>query len=97
MIAGLTKCETQRVDFSSNAVPGAFVPRCKQNGNFEAEQCHGSVCYCVNRNGIRIPHSAVSIGKGMPQCRDLGKLDSVITDPDELLLAKFLLISTYLH
>ena len=68
----LTNCESQRVDYGANPLPGAFTPRCKPNGNFEAEQCHGSVCYCVNTNGIRIPGTEVNIGQGRPNCKDPG-------------------------
>lgn len=69
----LTTCESQRVDYATNPLPGAFIPRCKANGNFEAEQCHGSVCYCVNRNGIPIPGTEVNIGQGRPNCKDPGE------------------------
>ena len=69
----LTTCESQRVDYAANPLPGAFIPRCKANGNFEAEQCHGSVCYCVNRNGIRIPGTEANIGQGRPNCKDPGE------------------------
>lgn len=65
-----TKCERQRADNSANAAPGAFIPRCKANGNFEPAQCLGSVCYCVNINGISIPGTKVNIGQGRPKCED---------------------------
>ena len=68
----LTKCERQRAEYSANPAPGAFTPRCKANGNYEAEQCLGSVCYCVNINGIRIPGTGVNIGQGRPKCKDPG-------------------------
>lgn len=72
-LAGLTKCESQRVDFATNPLPGAFTPRCKPNGNFEAQQCHGSVCYCVNNHGTPIPGTDVKIGQGRPDCKDPGR------------------------
>ena len=25
---------------------GSFIPRCKQNGDYEVMQCHGSIGYC---------------------------------------------------
>ena len=30
----------------SNALPGAFVPKCKADGSFEEKQCHSSTGYC---------------------------------------------------
>ncbi|XP_022806051.1 uncharacterized protein LOC111343164 [Stylophora pistillata] len=66
----LTKCQHQRAEFASNPGRLGFIPRCKPNGNYEAEQCRGSVCYCVNINGIRIPGTDASIGQGRPKCKD---------------------------
>ncbi len=77
--SAFTKCQSQRADNSANPAPGAFIPRCKANGNFEAQQCHGSVCYCVNVNGIRIPGTEVNIGQGMPHCKDLGWCNMAFT------------------
>ena len=68
----LTKCESQLADYAANPLPGAFTPRCTSDGNFEAQQCHGSVCYCVNKNGIPIHGTEVKIGRGRPDCKDPG-------------------------
>lgn len=77
--SAFTKCERQRADNSANAAPGAFIPRCKANGNFEPAQCLGSVCYCVNINGIRILGTKVNIGQGRPKCQDPGWCNMAFT------------------
>merc|ERR1712168_1109663 len=35
---------------------GAFTPKCKDDGSYETQQCHGSsgYCWCVNKSGTEI-------------------------------------------
>ncbi|XP_065054572.1 uncharacterized protein LOC135683288 isoform X1 [Rhopilema esculentum] len=57
-----TPCQQKRQDVFNMAVvlvgrsvvaPGAYLPKCKANGDFEEVQCHGSerFCWCVDKNG----------------------------------------------
>ncbi|KAL8579825.1 hypothetical protein ACOMHN_048102 [Nucella lapillus] len=40
----------------SNGMPllGQFIPTCETDGSYFARQCHGSVCYCVDPQGVQI-------------------------------------------
>ena len=48
--------------------PGTFVPKCKDNGDFEETQCHGSTgyCWCVDNDGKKLPGTSHRFKK--PQC-----------------------------
>ena len=50
---------------------GAFVPKCKENGEFEEKQCWGSTgyCWCVDEDGNEIPGTKI---RGSPECSKKG-------------------------
>ena len=37
---------------SISQVSGVHVPQCQPSGVYAPRQCHGHVCWCVNRDGI---------------------------------------------
>ncbi len=49
--------------------PGAFVPTCKENGEFEETQCHGSTgyCWCVDKLGTKMEDTSRRFEK--PECK----------------------------
>lgn len=71
VFTGPTKCTRKRTLGFQN--PRAFVPSCNKDGSFKEKQCHGSYCFCVNRDGKEIPGSRVEVGTGEPNCRPFGK------------------------
>lgn len=70
-----TVCQFQYRQQNGNAVPGAFVPRCRSDGSYDDVQCRGSVCYCVDRRGHELRGTRVNIGEGTPQCATPGKYE----------------------
>ncbi|PVD37348.1 hypothetical protein C0Q70_04347 [Pomacea canaliculata] len=42
---------------------GQFLPTCAQDGTYAARQCQGSVCFCVDQTGVRIPDYSSAIGQ----------------------------------
>ncbi|XP_033117380.1 equistatin-like [Anneissia japonica] len=47
------KCECARERYEVTMGPqrlGQFVPQCDESGDYKSIQCHGSVCYCVDRS-----------------------------------------------
>ena len=62
---GVTKSQTQlsNFDFLIQVVPfvppGAFIPRCNEEGYYKATQCHGSTgqCWCVDKYGNELAGS----------------------------------------
>ena len=32
-----------------------FYPTCDENGNYNAKQCYGGICWCVNSDGNMMP------------------------------------------
>jgi len=61
----LTFCELQRE--INRARSEDFIPRCKEDGEFEAVQCQRAFgeCWCVDEAGMEIPDSRTL---GMPHC-----------------------------
>ena len=65
IVHGVTKSQTQlrNFDFLIQAVPfvppGAFIPRCNEEGYYKATQCHGSTgqCWCVDKYGNELAGS----------------------------------------
>lgn len=51
---------------------GAFIPQCKDSGEFEEKQCWGSTgyCWCVDENGSEIQGTKT---RGDPKCKSSGK------------------------
>ncbi|XP_064621578.1 uncharacterized protein LOC135484230 [Lineus longissimus] len=56
-----------------------FLPRCTQEGNWQAVQCYDNVgiCFCVNDKGERLKDTTV---RGIPDCKDI-KTKTVDTEP----------------
>ena len=49
---------------------GVFVPRCKPDGDYEDQQCHELYCWCVDKDGEKIPGTEV---QGTVVCSKRGK------------------------
>ena len=49
---------------------GVFVPRCKPDGDYEDQQCHELYCWCVDKDGEKIPGTEV---QGTAVCSKRGK------------------------
>lgn len=45
---------------------GGFVPMCDEEGNYEARQCEGSECYCVDTAGDKIEGTENDISEESP-------------------------------
>ncbi|KAI3366055.1 hypothetical protein L3Q82_009881 [Scortum barcoo] len=73
-----THCEQHRDSVQTTSpegypIPGVFVPQCDSNGQYKAQQCHGSSghCWCVDsrgqeRAGTRTPPGAPPVDCGRP-------------------------------
>ena len=50
-------CQSLYDQASQNPLPGASLPQCDGEGNWIAEQCHGSTgyCHCVDDFGTKLP------------------------------------------
>lgn len=57
----LTTCQRQRKTALQNSVQGQFIPRCEPDGSFSRVQCEGMMCYCVDKRGIEIRGTRVSL------------------------------------
>ena len=71
----LTKCqvETQTaLDKLALDPPllGVFVAKCKPDGQYEDQQCHELYCWCVDKDGKKIPDTTV---RGAAVCLPQGK------------------------
>ncbi|KAM9365340.1 CD74 molecule, major histocompatibility complex, class II invariant chain b [Pholidichthys leucotaenia] len=63
--ASLTTCQLEAYGLKPVQVPG-FVPACDGNGQYRAQQCFQTACWCVNQaNGKLIPGS---MRKGPVSC-----------------------------
>ena len=70
----LTKCqaETQEaLDKLALDPPllGVFVPKCKPDGQYEDQQCHELHCWCVDKDGKKLPDT---VERGMAVCLPQG-------------------------
>ncbi|XP_077995776.1 papilin-like isoform X2 [Glandiceps talaboti] len=63
-----TECRQQRKE--TEFLPGAFVPECTEEGEFQPLQCHGSTghCWCVNSKGEEIDETRREPGAERPNC-----------------------------
>ena len=52
-----------------------FYPTCDENGNYNAKQCYGGICWCVNSDGNMMPKTRK---KGDINC---GMWDTPLFDP----------------
>lgn len=64
-----TKCFKLRGQMEKKPMPGAYVPRCTNDGLFEKIQCHGSTgeCWCVDKMGHEIS-GTVTKAPNRPDC-----------------------------
>ncbi|VTJ62315.1 Hypothetical predicted protein [Marmota monax] len=71
----LTKCQ-EEVSHIPAVHPGAFRPKCDENGNYMPLQCHGSIgyCWCVFPNGTEVPHTR---SRGRHDCSEPLDLEDV--------------------
>ncbi|KAM5168919.1 HLA class II histocompatibility antigen gamma chain isoform 1-T1 [Callospermophilus lateralis] len=71
----LTKCQ-EEVSHIPAVHPGAFRPKCDENGNYMPLQCHGSIgyCWCVFPNGTEVPHTR---SRGRHDCSEPLELEDV--------------------
>ena len=72
----LTKCQEETIaalDKLAADPPllGVFVPKCKPDGHYEDEQCHKLFCWCVDKDGTKIPDTNV---RGSAVCLPQGKV-----------------------
>lgn len=74
-LVNLTKCQEEiqsALDKLASGPPllGAFVPKCKPDGHYEDQQCHEMYCWCVGKNGLKLPGTTV---RGPAVCLHRGK------------------------
>ncbi|XP_040283641.1 uncharacterized protein LOC120997603 isoform X5 [Bufo bufo] len=62
--------ERRKVLSGGQPLPGAFIPDCDEEGNYNPKQCHGSTgyCWCVDENGAEISGSRMPTGQSDPTC-----------------------------
>ncbi|XP_026157559.1 nidogen-2 [Mastacembelus armatus] len=70
-----THCELHRDSVQTTSpegypIPGAFVPQCDDNGQYTAQQCHGSTghCWCVDGTGKEKPGTRTPPGAAPVDC-----------------------------
>ena len=53
----MTSCQRKFREAPLKYLPGALVPRCKLDGQYEEVQCDGSTgeCWCVDSDGKELP------------------------------------------
>ncbi|CAH1775402.1 unnamed protein product, partial [Owenia fusiformis] len=59
----LSDCLQLQLDVQQRGLLGAYKPDCTENGEFEKIQCHGSVCWCVDKQGRDITGTRGQIGE----------------------------------
>ncbi|XP_078366590.1 uncharacterized protein LOC144650724 isoform X3 [Oculina patagonica] len=60
----MTKCQEETLSALDKLAAdppllGVFVPKCKPDGNYEDQQCHELYCWCVDKNGQKLPDTTV--------------------------------------
>uniref|UniRef100_A0A7N8WXI5 Thyroglobulin type-1 domain-containing protein n=1 Tax=Mastacembelus armatus TaxID=205130 RepID=A0A7N8WXI5_9TELE len=75
-----THCELHRDSVQTTSpegypIPGAFVPQCDDNGQYTAQQCHGSTghCWCVDGTGKEKPGTRTPPGAAPVDCYKPGE------------------------
>ncbi|XP_076579565.1 nidogen-2 isoform X2 [Chaetodon auriga] len=70
-----THCEQHRDSVQTTSpegypIPGVFVPQCDSNGQYTAQQCHGSTghCWCVDSRGQERAGTRTSPGTAPVDC-----------------------------
>ena len=60
----MTECQRKRDEMTNSAVGQSYwKPQCNAEGDFEAEQCNASVCWCVNtKTGQNVHNSMKRVG-----------------------------------
>jgi len=63
-------CEMERSEANAHgSLLGAFVVSCKEDGNYEAKQCHAGYCWCVDSfTGIEVRGSRRGPTEGDVTC-----------------------------
>ena len=77
----LTKCEEETLSALDKLAMdppmlGVFVPKCKPDGQYEDQQCHELYCWCVDKDGEKIPGTTV---RGPAVCLPQGKMTPLRT------------------
>ena len=69
LVAGIyfPPCTAALLKYSTDPTSGTYYPRCTPTGEFEKMHCHGSLCYCVDRNGNQIKGTTVPVWE-TPKC-----------------------------
>ena len=52
-------CLRQQLEARRNKRLGVFVPKCRPDGGYEEIQCHGSVCFCTDKEGEEVTGTRV--------------------------------------
>uniref|UniRef100_A0A3B3ZZ90 Thyroglobulin type-1 domain-containing protein n=1 Tax=Periophthalmus magnuspinnatus TaxID=409849 RepID=A0A3B3ZZ90_9GOBI len=69
-------CEHHRDKIQTQGRPliGAYVPQCDADGEYSAEQCHGSTgyCWCVDANGREHQGTKTPPGADRAECTTKG-------------------------
>lgn len=47
-------CHKKLLASHEDTALGRFIPKCTEEGHFSPQQCHGSVCYCTDKDGSEI-------------------------------------------
>ncbi|KAJ8041542.1 Cysteine-rich motor neuron 1 protein [Holothuria leucospilota] len=65
-----TDCQRQARVEQEKGLIGNYIPTCEENGDFTAEQCHGSTgyCWCVNENGVEVLNTKRGPTEGRVDC-----------------------------
>ena len=68
----LSPCQEEQREALKNYHLGVFVPRCKEDGNYEIGQCGMyENCWCVRKDGSEVPNTR---SLDWPDCEPRGRL-----------------------
>ncbi|KAJ8029030.1 Murinoglobulin-1 [Holothuria leucospilota] len=67
-----SECERQVREEQAKGLLGNYIPTCEENGDFAAQQCHGSSgnCWCVDENGQEIEGTLRGPTEEMVDCAE---------------------------